>query len=97
MIVVNKIERVGFALVVIGNDGEEQLTICTSGGQNGQISVTIVANQVDLGPEHRVLLDGRFCWEEFQRRLYEVLLETHWPEDLQAILSSYFGFSRMAG
>jgi len=49
MIKIDGFKRHAYTLLIDGNDGEEQLVIITSSGQNGQTAITVVSVQVDLG------------------------------------------------
>jgi hypothetical protein len=53
---VNSITRVGFAVVVEANGGENQLTLLASPGQDGTTSYSAIATEVDGGCE--VIADG---------------------------------------
>lgn len=55
---VDSIQNVGFSVIVQANEGEDQFTINLSTGQNGQTTLTMLQNQVDLGPEP-VVFSGR--------------------------------------
>lgn len=54
MIEINKWSHHAYTTLIDGNDGEEQLAIIQSGGQDGKTVLTIIAPQVDGGL--RVLL-----------------------------------------
>lgn len=51
MIKIDGYKRHAYTLLIDGNDGEEQLVIITSSGQNGETVITVVRVQVDLGME----------------------------------------------
>ena len=73
MITVNKIvnDMRSYGISIRGNDGEEELHILGSGGQDGSISTVIVAMEVDGGA--KILLNERVKDEQFFSRVKEVV------------------------
>lgn len=76
MITVNKIvnDMRSYGISIRGNDGEEELHILGSGGQDGSIATVIVAMEVDGGA--KILLNERVKDEMFLDRVRDVI--TRW-------------------
>ena len=49
MIKINSYQTIDYTTLIQGNDGEEQLSIMMSSGQNGKTAIVVVAIQVDFG------------------------------------------------